>query len=191
MVSGNQIRNSTEPAINIRVIGGRAHIERNVIVTGVNGGADAIRIVGSGSYLIAHNSIDCGWANGAATGINVFGQGFSSETNAIIVDNDVTMSAADGTVFATTSGGIQISGPAQVNSVLNNRIRGRARAALAVGAKNGGAPGNTSFVANDLDGFQSSLADIFVDAGATNTVMIGPQATIEDHGVGTVVVPRQ
>jgi hypothetical protein len=188
-ISGNNIRNVTEPAINMRVIGGRAYAERNVIVTGVTGGADAIRVVGSGSYLIAHNSIDCGWANGAATGINVFGQGISPETNAIIVDNDVTMSAADGTVFAATSGGIQVGGPAQGNSVLNNRIRGRARAALAVGAKNAGVPGNTFLVANDLDGFQSSVADIFVDAGVTNTFVIGRQALVEDHGSGTVVVP--
>jgi hypothetical protein len=190
-VSGNNIRNSTEPAINLRVIGGRAYAERNVIVTGVTGGADAIRVVGSGSYLIAHNSIDCGWANGAATGINVFGQGFSPESNAVIVDNDVTMSAPAGTVFAATSGGIQIGGPAQGNSVLNNRIRGSARAALAVGAKNGGIPGSSSFVTNDLDGFQSSLADVFVDAGATNTLIIGRQAVVEDHGNGTVVVPMQ
>jgi hypothetical protein len=188
-VSGNNIRNVTEPAINLRVIGDRAYAERNVIVTGVTGGADAIRVVGSGSYLIAHNSIDCGWANGAATGINVFGQGISAETNAIIVDNDVTMSAADGTVFAATSGGVQVGGPAQGNSVLNNRIRGRARAALALGARNGGVPGNNFFLANDLDGFQSSVADIFVDAGVTNTFVIGRQALVEDHGSGTVVVP--
>ena len=190
-ISGNNIRNSTEPAINLRVIGGRAYAERNVIVTGVTGGADAIRVVGSGSYLIAHNSIDCGWANGAATGINVFGQGFSPETNAVIVDNDVTMSAVDGTVFAVASGGIQIGGPAQGNSVLNNRIRGRARAALAVYAKNGGIPGSNFFVTNDLDGFQSSLADVFIDTGATDTAVIGRQALVEDHGSGTVVVPTQ
>src|SRR5579871_3433683 len=63
-VSGNNIRNVTEPAINLRVVGGRAHIERNVIVTGALMGSsanpDAIRIVGPGSYLVAHNTIDCG-----------------------------------------------------------------------------------------------------------------------------------
>jgi hypothetical protein len=187
--SGNNIRNSTEPALNFRVIGGRAYAERNVIVTGVTGGADAIRVVGSGSYLIAHNSIDCGWTNGAATGINVFSNAFSPETNAIVVDNDVTMSAPDGTVFAATSGGIQIRGFAQGNSVLNNRISGRARAALAVGVLNNGIPGNNFFVANDLSGFQSSQADIFVDAGVTNTAIIGRKALIEDHGSGTVVLP--
>jgi hypothetical protein len=190
-VSGNNIRNSTEPAINFRVIGGRASAERNVITTGATGGADAIRVVGSGSYLIAHNSIDCGWANGAATAINVFGQGVSAEASAIVVDNDVTMSAPDGTVFGAASAGIAIRGFAQANAALNNRIRGRARAALAVLDQNSGIPGNTSFVSNDLDGFQSSLADIFVDMGVTNTSVIGRPALVEDHGTGTVFVPMQ
>jgi hypothetical protein len=190
-VSGNNIRNSTEPAINFRVVGGRAYAERNVIVTGVTGGSDAIRVVGSGSYLIAHNSVDCGWANGAATGIHVFAQAFAPEASAIVVDNDVTMWAPEGTVFGASSAGIQIRGFAQGNSVLNNRIRGRARVALAVIDLNGGIPGNNSFVANDLDSFQSSLADVFVDAGATNTFVIGRQALVEDHGSGTVVVPMQ
>ena len=105
------------------------------------------------------------------------------------MDNDVTMSAPEGTVFGANSAGIEIRGFAQGNSVLNNRIRGRARAALAVLGQNGGIPGNSSFVSNDLSGFQSSLADIFVDAGVTNTFVIGRQATVQDHGSGTVVVP--
>lgn len=192
-VSGNNIRNATEPEINFRVVGGRASAERNVLITGsVMGGAanpDAIRVVGSGSYLIAHNSIDCGWADGTATGINVFGQGVSAEASAIVVDNDVTMSAPDGTVFSANSAGIEIRGFAQSNSVLNNRIRGRANAALSVLDQNAGIPGNTSFVSNDLDGFQASLADIFVDVGATNTFVIGRQASVADHGTGTMIVP--
>ena len=187
--SGNNIRNSTEPAINFRVIGGRASVQRNVLVTGATGGADEIRVVGSGSYLIAHNSIDCGWANGAATGINVFATSFAPEASAIVVDNDINMSAPEGTVFGASSAGIVIGGFAQGNSVLNNKIRGRAGAALAVVDRNAGIPGNNSFVANDLDGFQSSLADIFVDMGVTNTAVIGRQALVQDHGTGTVFVP--
>ncbi len=188
-ISGNNIRNVTEPAINFRVVGGRASAERNVLVTGVTAGSDAIRIVSSGSYLIAHNSLDCGWANGAATGINVFANGFSPEASAIIVDNDVTMSAPDGTVFGATSAGIAIGGFALGNAVLKNRIRGRAGAALAVVDRNNGVPGNNSFVSNDLAGFQSSIADVFVDAGVTNTVFIGPQANVADNGTGTRIVP--
>jgi hypothetical protein len=188
-VSGNNIRNLTEPAINFRRVGGRVSAERNVIVTGVTAGSDVIRIVNSGSYLVAHNSIDCGWANGAATAINVFSNSFSPEAGAIVVDNDVTMSAPDGTVFGASSAGITIGGFAQGNSVLNNKIRGRAGAALAVMDRNAGVPSNNSFVSNDLDGFQSSLADIFIDAGVTNTLVIGRQANVQDNGSGTMVVP--
>ena len=121
----------------------------------------------------------------------MFARAFAPEASAIVVDNYVTMSAPEGTVFGASSAGIQIRGFAQGNSVLNNRIRGRARAALAVNNNNGGIPGNNSFVANDLDGFQSSLADIFIDAGATNTSVIGRPARVEDHGTGTVIVPMQ
>jgi hypothetical protein len=192
-VSGNKIINTTEPAINFRVIGGRVYVERNVVKTGAITGAaatpDGIRLVGAGSYLITRNSIDCGWAVASATGINVIGQGapLVPETSAVIVDNDVTMSAPSGTANAA----IEIRGFAGGNAVLNNRIRGGANVALLVLDQNGGTPANTSFVANDLSGFQSSLADIFVDVAAANTFVIGHQATVMDQGSGTVVIPMR
>jgi hypothetical protein len=195
-VSGNKIINATEPAINFRIIGGRVYVERNVVKTGViSGGAnpDAIRLVGAGSYLVTHNSIDCGWTDAGATGINVIGQPspLVPEASAVIVDNDITMSAPAGTVFGPGSAGIEIRGFAGSNSILNNRIRGHGNAALTVLGQNGGTPANTSFVSNDLTGFQSSLADIFVDAGATNTFVIGRQGAVVDNGSGTVVVPMR
>ena len=52
-----------------------------------------------------------------------------------------------------------------------------------------GIPKNNSFVMNDLTGFQASLADVFVDAGATNTVVVGKQGIVVDRGVGTLIVP--
>jgi Right handed beta helix region len=187
-VSGNKIRNTTEPAINFRRVGGRVYVERNVLTTGSvagpAGNLQAIRVVNTGSYVIAHNSIDCAWPQ--AAGIGVFSQIAAWPLErAVVVDNDVTMSAPEGTVFGANSAGIEIRGIAQGNMVMNNRIRGRARAALAVT----GTTGNNTFVSNDLDGFQSSLADVFVDAGVTNTVVVGRQISVEDHGGGTVVVP--
>ena len=71
--------------------------------------------------------------------------------------------------------------------VLNNRIRGRANFALSVANQNG-TPQGTSFIMNDLQGFTSAQADLFVDAGGTNTVAVGTSA-VEDHGSGTVIVP--
>jgi hypothetical protein len=131
---------------------------------------DVIHAVGSGSYLIAHNSIDCAWATGA--GIHVQGPpNLGGVIERAIVDNDVTTSAPEGTVFGDNSAGIDIRGFAQGNVVLNNRIRGRARAALAVVAQGERIPENNTFVLNDLEGFQSSLADVFVGPGVTNTVV--------------------
>jgi hypothetical protein len=192
-IFGNNIRNLTERVIDVYQVGGRAHIERNVITTGAIVGPaagvapDAIHILGSGSYLIAHNSIVTEWATGA--GIRVQGNAGLLEAGAIVVDNDVTMSAPEGTVFGANSAAIEIRGVAQGNVVLNNRIRGRARAALAVVAPGTGTAGNDTFVSNDLDGFQSSLADVFVDAGITSTLVVGRQVRLEDHGIGTVLVP--
>ncbi len=192
-ISGNKIRNITERAIDINSIGGRGHVERNVISTGAVVGPagglqpNGMNIVASGSFLIAHNSIISEWA--AGSGILVQGNPDYSEASAIVVDNDVIMSAPEGTVFGSTSAGIMVAGFAQGNSVVGNRIHGRARAALAVAAKGAGLPGNNKFVSNDLTGFQSSLADLYVDAGITNTIVVGAIGKVEDHGAGTVVVP--
>jgi hypothetical protein len=195
-VAGNKIINATEPAINFRIIGGRVYVERNVVTTGpILGGTNpgAIRIVGASSYLVTHNSIDCAWTDAGATGINVIGQPspLAPEASAVVADNDVTMSSVAGTVFGPNSAAIEIRGFAGSNTVLNNRIRGRANAALTVLDQNGGMPASTSFVSNDLSGFQSSLADIFVDTGAPNTFVIGHQGTVMDQGSGTVIIPMR
>ena len=201
-VSGNKIRNTTEPAINFRRIVGRAYIERNVIATGAlvgtAGNPQAIRVVNTGSYLIAHNSIDCTWPGGDAEGIGVFSQVAAwPMERAIVVDNDVTMSAPEGTVFTQESAGIAVRGFAQGNVVQDNRIRGRARAALSVDVfpkppdpRPSGFPANNAFVLNRLDHFEASLADVFVDDGVVNTLIVGP-GTVEDHGVGTIIVPMR
>jgi hypothetical protein len=41
---------------------------------------------------------------------------------------------------------------------------------------------------NDLTGLQSAKADVFVDAGVTDTIVVGRQTTVEDLGTGTVVL---
>jgi hypothetical protein len=200
-ISGNQITNSNERPINIYSVGGRAYIERNVITTtggpGVNvmPSGDVIHIAGPGSFLIAHNSIDCQWTSGLQAGIRLQTSPGLPVSHAIVVDNDVNMSAPEGTVFGITSAAIEIRGAGDGNIVLNNRIRGRANFALSVisstpgSADFTGVPQNTVFTMNDLTGFTSAQADVFVDAGGTNTIAVGRQNTVEDHGAGTVVVP--
>jgi Right handed beta helix region len=176
-ITRNKICNITERGINVNQIGGPVRIERNVITTGAVSGPsngvlpNAIHAVGSGSYLIARNSIVSEWAAGA--GIRVQGNAELSESGAVVVDNDVTMSAPEGTVFRANSAAIEIRGAARGNVVVNNRIRGRARAALAVVAQaEKGVPSNNMFLSNDLEGFQASLADV------------------DDHGIDTVIVRK-
>lgn len=149
---------------------------------------DVIHIVGPGSYLIAHNKIDCAWTSGLQAAIRLQTRPGQLVSRAIVVDNDVNMSAPAGTVFGVTSAAIEIRDAGEDNMVLNNRIRGRANFALSVAAQTG-VPQNTAFIMNDLQGFTSAQADVFIDAGGSNTVVLGRQSTVEDHGVGTVVVP--
>jgi len=193
-VSGNKIINTTEPAINFRRVDGRVYVERNVITTGSVSSQKAprpevIRVVNTGSYLIAHNSIDCGWPDAEAIGIGVFSQ-FADwpMERAIVVDNDVTMTPPEGTAFGPLSAGINIRGFAQGNVVLNNRIRGRARAALSVDVFRGGIPDNNALVINRFDDFEASVADVFVGVDVVNTRIVGP-GTVEDHGIGTIIIP--
>jgi hypothetical protein len=196
-VSGNRIRNTTEPAINFRRLGGRALVEENVINTGpvssqTTPRPEAIRVVNTGSYVIAHNTIDCEWSDPQAIGIGVFSQisAWPME-HAIVTDNDVIMSPPTGTVFGDLSAGIDIRGFTQDNVVENNRIRGRARAALAVDPFKGGTPGNNAFVVNDLDDFEASRADVVVGEGVMNTLLLGQEGTVENHGANTVSMPLE
>lgn len=196
-ISGNTIRNNTERAINLYQVGGRAYIEDNVITTStilgtanIIGcrGTDVIHVTGTGAYLVARNSIHSRWA--AAGGIRVDSQAAVWPIiNAIVVDNEVDMQAPEGTIFDRCSAGISIFGSASGSVVLNNRIRGRARAALALLAKAMG-PANSALVRNRLDDFQASVADVVVEEGVMDTRIMGP-GIIEDHGVGTVIVRRR
>jgi hypothetical protein len=196
-VSGNRINNVTERAVNVRQLGGRGYIDWNAITTGAISGAavgvapDAIHVFGTGSFVVAHNSIQSGWAKGA--GIRVHG-GFAEwpVVGAIVVDNDVNMQAPADAAAGADGVGIEIRGAAQRNVVLNNRIRGRGRAALAVIAQSAGAPDNNELVSNGLEDFEASLAGVLVDTGVTGTRVVGQASgqkwKTQDGGVGTVIV---
>ena len=192
LVSGNRIRNVNEPAINFRVVGGRAYTERNLVITGSTAGSDAIRVVGSESYVIAHNNIDCGWGSGTSVAIDVIGQPapMAPASGVIIMDNLVNMSSPPGTVFSANSAAIEVKGFTQGASVMNNRILGRANTAFAMVDQNKGMPISSSFISNDLTDFQSALADIFIDAGVSDTFFLGRQISVQDNGSGTVLVLR-
>ena len=164
-ISGNTIRNTTQKGINLKQIGGRARIERNIVTTSAvytgpaHGLIAGIHCGGSGSYLIAHNRIDVADPNGA--GIRVRGYpGLSAAIErATIMDNDVTMSTSEGAVFGSASAGIEIVGLARDNLVQRNKIRGRARVALSLAPDSTGIPAGNTFDQNDHESFISSLAD--------------------------------
>jgi hypothetical protein len=194
-VSGNTLRNFTERAMNIRGVGGRTFIEGNVIATGTvpgphtlsSGTLESIFVADPtdvNSYVIAHNSIDVEWPTGSAAGISVR----QSIRHAIVVDNEINMKAPEGTIFDDRSAGIEITGTSRDDVVQGNRIRGHARAALSVGPPSPFGSANNAFILNHLEDFKASLAGIFVGEGVTNTLIVG-QGTVEDHGIGTVILP--
>jgi hypothetical protein len=195
-VSGNTVRNVTQPAINFRRIAGRAFIERNTIETGALAGPNprnqAIRVVNTGSYRIAYNTIDCQWAKAEAEGIGVFSQ-FAAWpiAGAVVVGNHITMSAPEGTVFTDFSAGIAVYGFAGGNVVRHNSIRGRARAGLSIPVfplppRAPAVPADNAFIRNRFVDFTPSLADVFVGEHALRTRIVGP-GTVVDLGDGTVI----
>jgi hypothetical protein len=44
-------------------------------------------------------------------------------------------------------------------------------------------------VLNRVEDFEASRADVFVGQGVTDTLLLGDQGTVEDHGLNTVLVP--
>jgi hypothetical protein len=197
-VSGNRIRNTTEPAINFRRVVGRVSIEHNVINTGTIGvpaaRSQVIRAVNLGSYVIAHNHIDCEWtAVQDAEGIGVFSQ-FAAwpMDHALVVDNDINMAAPAGTPFTDFSAGIGVYGFAQNNVVRGNRIRGTARAGLSIPVfplppQAPAAPLDNAFIGNHFLQFTPPVADIFVGPHAVGTRIVG-RGSIVDQGDGTIVM---
>lgn len=197
-VIGNRISNVTEPAINFRRIVGSARIEHNMIATGTVTGVIAarnqvIRVANTGTYVIAHNSIECDWTSADVEAIGVFSQ-FGADGwpihDALVEDNDIDMAPPSGTVFTTFSGGIGVYGFAHDNVVRHNRIRGHARAGITMPVfpltGTPAAPQNNVFIDNEFIGFTPTVADYFIGSNAVDTRISG-RATVEDQGTGTIV----
>lgn len=194
-ISANKIKNITEPGINLRRIGGRARVEGNVITTGPLSSPkverpEAIRVANIGSYVIARNVIHSQWPDPNAVGIGLFSQAAAwPVSDALVVDNEVTMSPPDGVEFGEFSAAIGIRGFAENIVVRSNRIRGRARTAFTAYVFKGGLPHNTAFILNRLRDFDASLAGVIVGNGVSGTLIVGQQGTVNDQGIGTVILP--
>ena len=161
-ISGNTTRDSTLKGITVAHISGQAVIERNTVsmnvVSAGQSPGSGILCGGSGSYRIAHNLISVADPNAAGIRIRDYPALGLAIEHATITDNDVTLSAPEGSVFGGRSAGIEIKGLARGTVVQRNRIRGRARAALLVGPAKAGTPTGTTFDRNDQEHF-ISLAD--------------------------------
>jgi serine/threonine protein kinase len=187
-IIGNQVENTTGSTLNIRRVNGRVRVLGNTLRTSHvagPGGNDAVRLVNTGSYLMANNSIECKWAD--AAGIAVFSQ-FAEwpMERAVVEDNEVLMSPSAGTMLGDSSAGITIRGFARGVVVRHNSVRGRARAALGVSAFRGGIPVGNALINNRFDNFEAAAADIVVGSGVLRTRIVRP-GTVTDLGDGTII----
>ena len=187
-IIGNHVENATGSTLNIRRVNGRVRVLGNTLRTSrdlAQGSHDAVRLVNTGSYLMANNAIECRWAD--AAGIAVFSQ-FAEwpMERAIVEDNDVLMSPPANSVFGDSSAGINIRGYAQGIVVRRNSVRGRARAAVSLYAFRGGVPAGNALIDNRFDGFEPAAADIVLGSGVLRTRIVGP-GTVADRGEGTII----
>ena len=187
-IIGNHISNTTAPAINIRRVQGSVRVVGNSVQTSPEtiGDVDAVRLVNGGSILMANNTIECKWGN--AAGIQVFSPFSEWPTRQVRVeDNTVIMSPPRG-ALGDFSAGISIRGFAEGIDVRHNSISGRARAALSMYVFRGGAPADNAFIDNRLEGFEATLADIFVGSGVARARIVGPGSVV-DRGTMTIRKP--
>jgi len=185
-IIGNTIRNTTSSAINVRRVNGRVRVLGNTITTSSEvapNGTEAVRLVNTGSYLMAHNTVNCRWVD--CVGIAVLSQFREWPIQgAIIEDNRVNMLPSTGAVFADSSAAIEIKGFATSNVVRYNTIRGRGRTAIGVDIFRGGVPEDNAFIDNHVDDFHASLASAVVGSGVSRTRLVRAGSVV-DHGEGT------
>jgi len=185
-IVSNHISNTTAPTINIRRIQGRVRVLGNTLQTSPEtvGDVDAVRLVNGGSILMANNTVECKWPNAAA--IQVYSPYAEWPTDsAIVEDNSVLMSPSPGAALGDFSAGISIRGFADSNVVRHNSISGRAQSALSMYVFRGGVPTDNAFIDNRLDGFDATVADIFLGSGVVRGHIAGP-GSVADHGTATI-----
>jgi serine/threonine-protein kinase len=186
-ITGNTIINTTASGIMIRRANGHVRILGNTVetATGAAPDATAIRLVNTGSYQMARNTITCRLVD--CVGISVFSQVEEWPIDsAIVEDNILNMLPPAGAVFADSSAAIEIKGFAHSNVVRYNAIRGRAHTALAIGTWRLGYPADNSFIDNNLDDFHGSVASTFVGSGVLRTRLVHPGIAV-DRGKMTTI----
>jgi hypothetical protein len=196
LIADNRIAGTTAHGVDLRDVNGPAKVERNIIETGTvrRSGlpgqfVDALRLIGSGEYLVEKNQFDCGFENGAVVRLG-------GTRKAVIRQNEIVASVPPGKLLGQQSAGVQVQGSANDNEIRENRIKGRGRAAISVifsdfpldnPTGTDGNPSATKFQGNNFQQFAPTVATVEIGAVAKNTTITGGSGTLIDHGVGTVV----
>jgi hypothetical protein len=182
--------------MDLRDVKGPARVERNIVETGTVGRSglpgqfvDALRLIGSGEYVVERNQFDCGFENAAVVRLG-------ATKNAVIRQNEMRASVPEGNAPGLQSAGVQVEGSANGNEILENRIKGRGRAAISVifsdfqldkPTGTDGNPSATKFQGNNIQQFAPTVATVEIGAVAKNTTIDGGSGTLIDNGIGTVV----
>jgi hypothetical protein len=195
LIADNRITGTTSHGIDLRDVNGPATVERNIVETGTVGRSglpgqfvDALRLIGSGEYLVDRNQFDCGFENAAVVRLG-------GTKKAVIRQNEVVASVPTGKAPGLQSAGVQVQGSADQNEILQNRINGRGRVAISVIFSNfpldkgngTGNPSATQFQGNNVQQFAPTVATVEVGTGAKDTTIVGGSGTLIDNGTGTVV----
>lgn len=195
VIADNRITGTTSHGMDLRDVNGPARVERNIIETGTVGRSglpgqfvDALRLIGSGEYLVEKNQFDCGFENAAVVRLG-------GTKKAVIRQNEVVASVPTGKMTGQQSAGVQVQGSANDNEILENRIKGHGRVAISVifsnfpldKANGTGNPLATRFQGNNVQQFAPTVATVEVGAGATDTRIVGGSGTLIDNGTGTII----
>jgi hypothetical protein len=196
LIADNRITGTTSHGMDLRNVEGPARVERNIVETGTVGRSglpgqfvDALRLIGTGEYVVERNQFDCGFENAAVVRLG-------ATNKAVIRQNEVVASVPQSRVPGLQSAGVQVEGSATGNEILENRIKGRGRAAISVIFSNfdldkpgetDGNPSATTFQGNNIQRFAPTVATVEIGVGAAKTTIVGGNGTLIDNGIGTVV----
>jgi len=196
VIAHNRITGTTSHGMDLRNVKGPAQVQENTIKTGTVGRSglpgqfvDALRLIGSGQYLVDRNHFDCGFENAAVVRLG-------GTKQALIRQNEVRASVPEGKQPGLQSAGVQVQGSANDNEILENQIQGRGRVAISVIFSNfpldmpvgtTGNPSGTKFLGNHVQQFTPTVATVEIGGGAENTRVVGGSGTLIDNGIGTVV----
>jgi hypothetical protein len=181
-VAGNEIRGVNTNGI---LVSGSSHpvwIERNIVIPGpelfpcVASGGNGILVTNiyqvepQAPVYISQNTVICD--NPLADGIGV-----TQIDGPVVTGNHVVM-------HDVLYGGIGLYDQVSNANVGQNRVEGAGAYALDIYFGGWGAPVDrcNTFVGNNIAGFHSSLADVFLDTTAEETVLVGDSGTVIDLG---------